>query len=180
MKNLILLSLVIFGFTGCSLLKIASQPFKNTVSNIFGTRVENRYQTLTDGFESKINSQAFKAADAGENDNTVIGYLAGSAINHASSDNNVIIGKSAGTGGGLMSGCIYIGTKAGEFFNGIIVGGDAGGSVVANGTSNDFIQCKATATSGEEFFIFSDGTRIHASGLAIDVTDTLFADAAAA
>ena len=82
--------------------------------------------------------------------------------------------------GGAMDQIVNIGTKAGEFFNGIIIGGDAGGSVVANGTSNDFIQCKATATSGEEFFIFSDGTRMHASGLAVDVTDTLFADAAAA
>ena len=82
--------------------------------------------------------------------------------------------------GGAMDQIVNIGTLAGEFFNGIIVGADAGGSVIANGTSNDFIQCKATATSGEEFFIYSDGTRMHATGLAIDVTDTLFADAAAA
>ena len=82
--------------------------------------------------------------------------------------------------GGAMDQIVNIGTLAGEFFNGIIVGADAGGSVIANGTSNDFIQCKATATSGEEFFIYSDGTRMHCSGIAIDVSDTLFADAAAA
>jgi PAS domain-containing protein len=82
--------------------------------------------------------------------------------------------------GGAMDQIVNIGTHAGEFFNGIIVGGDAGGSVVANGTSNDFIQCKATATSGERFDIYSDGTRMHATGIVIDVSDTLFADAAAA
>lgn len=82
--------------------------------------------------------------------------------------------------GGAMDNIVNIGTKSGEFFNGLIIGGDAGGSVVANGTSNDFIQCKATATSGERFDIFSDGTRMHATGIAIDVSDTLFADAAAA
>ena len=81
--------------------------------------------------------------------------------------------------GGAMDQIVNIGTKAGEFFNGIIVGADGGGSVIANGTSNDFITCTASATSGEEFFIYSDGTRMHASGIAIDVDDTLFADAAA-
>jgi len=81
--------------------------------------------------------------------------------------------------GGAMDQIVNIGTLAGEFFNGIIIGGDAGGSVLANGTSNDFITCTANAASGEEFFIYSDGTRMHASGLCIDVTDTLFADAAA-
>ena len=50
-------------FVPQKLVSFANNDFKNTVSNIFGTRVENRYQTLTDGFESKINSQAFKAAD---------------------------------------------------------------------------------------------------------------------
>ena len=81
--------------------------------------------------------------------------------------------------GGAMDQIVNIGTKAGEFFNGILIGGDAGGSVVANGTSNDFINCKATSTSGEEFFIFSDGTRMHCTGLVVDVSDTLFADTAA-
>ena len=81
--------------------------------------------------------------------------------------------------GGAMDNIVNIGTKATEFFNGIIIGGDAGGSVVANGTSNDFINCKATATSGERFDIFSDGTRMHATGIAVDVSDTLFADTAA-
>jgi len=81
--------------------------------------------------------------------------------------------------GGAMDQIVNIGTLAGEFFNGILVGGDAGGSVIANGTSNDFINCKATSTSGEEFFIYSDGTRMHATGIVIDVSDTLFADTAA-
>ena len=82
--------------------------------------------------------------------------------------------------GGAMDQIVNIGTKAGEFFNGILVAqdGDAG-PAVANGTSNDFIQCKATATSGETFFIYSDGTRMHVHGLIVDGDDTLFADAAA-
>jgi len=84
--------------------------------------------------------------------------------------------------GGALDQIVNIGTKAGEFFNGIIIGGDAGGSVVANGTSNDFINCHGASdnsTSGETFFIYSDGTRMHCAGLAVDVTDTLFADTAA-
>ena len=82
--------------------------------------------------------------------------------------------------GGAMAQIVNIGTKAGEFFNGILVAqdGDAG-PAVANGTSNDFIQCKATATSGETFFIYSDGTRMHVHGLIVDGDDTLFADTAA-
>ena len=84
--------------------------------------------------------------------------------------------------GGAIDQIVNIGTKAGEFFNGIIIGGDAGGSVVANGTSNDFINCHGAsdnATSGETFWIYSDGTRMHCSGLAVDTSDTLFADTAA-
>ena len=83
--------------------------------------------------------------------------------------------------GGAMDNIVNIGTKAGEFFNGIIVGSDAGGSVVANGTSHDFINCKgdALSTSGERFDIFSDGTRMHATGIAVDVSDTKFAATAA-
>jgi len=81
--------------------------------------------------------------------------------------------------GGAMDQIVNIGTLAGEFFNGILVGADAGGSLTANGTSNDFINCKATSTSGEEFFIYSDGTRMHVSGIIIDASDTLFADTAA-
>ena len=81
--------------------------------------------------------------------------------------------------GGAMDQIVNIGTASGEFFNGLLIGGDAGGSVIANGTSNDFINCKATSTSGEEFFIYSDGTRMHCTGLVVDVSDTLFADTAA-
>ena len=80
--------------------------------------------------------------------------------------------------GGTLAQKVNIGTHAGEFFNGILVGGDAGGSAIANGTSNDFITCSASSTSGERFDIYSDGTRMHATGIVIDVSDTLFADAA--
>jgi len=80
--------------------------------------------------------------------------------------------------GGTMDQKINIGTASGEFFNGIIIGGDAGGSVIANGTSNDFITIATSAKSGERFTIISDGTRMHATGWAYDVTHTLFADAA--
>jgi len=83
--------------------------------------------------------------------------------------------------GGAMDQIVNIGTKAGEFFNGILVAQDGDAGVVANGTSNDFINCKGTAnaTSGETFFIYSDGTRMHVHGIIADATDTLFADTAA-
>ena len=80
--------------------------------------------------------------------------------------------------GGTLDQKINIGTASGEFFNGIIIGGDAGGSVIANGTTNDFITIATSAKSGERFTIISDGTRMHATGWAYDVTHTLFADAA--
>ena len=41
----------------------ALNNIENTVSNKFGTRIENQYKVLKDGLESKSNSQAFKAAD---------------------------------------------------------------------------------------------------------------------
>ena len=81
--------------------------------------------------------------------------------------------------GGAMDQIVNIGTVFGEVVNGMIVGGEAGGSVTANGTANDLINCKATSTAGEEFCIYSDGTRMPATGIAIDVSDTLFADTAA-
>ena len=81
--------------------------------------------------------------------------------------------------GGAMDQIVNIGTLAGEFFNGIIFGADGGGGLVANGTSNDFVNCKATATSGERFEIFSDGTRMHITGFCFDASDTVFADTAA-
>ena len=80
--------------------------------------------------------------------------------------------------GGTLDQKINIGTASGEFFNGMIIGGDGGGAVVANGTSNDFITLSTSATSGERFDITSDGTRMHCMGWAIDVSDTKFADAA--
>ena len=81
--------------------------------------------------------------------------------------------------GGAMDQIVNIGTFAGEFFNGILVGGDAGGSDIADGAGDDFINCTADATSGERFDIFSDGTRMHVTGIVIDVTDTKFHTAAA-
>jgi PAS domain-containing protein len=81
--------------------------------------------------------------------------------------------------GGTMDQIVNIGTASGEFFTGLIIGGDAGGSVVANGTSNAFINCTVSATSGERFDFVSTGTQMHCVGIAIDVSDTLFADTAA-
>ena len=81
--------------------------------------------------------------------------------------------------GGTMDQIVNIGTASGEFFTGMIIGADAGGSVVANGTSHDFINCSTSSTSGEKFDFVSDGTRMHCVGIAIDVTDTLFATSAA-
>ena len=82
--------------------------------------------------------------------------------------------------GGTLDQIVNIGTASGEFFNGLIIGGDGGGAVVANGTSHDFINCSVSATSGERFDFVSDGTRMHCTGVVIDVTDTLFATSAAA
>ena len=81
--------------------------------------------------------------------------------------------------GGATGEIVNIGTKAGEFFNGIIVATDASAGGVANGTGHDFIQCKATSTSGERIDIYSDGTRMHATAIVVDFSDTLFATAAA-
>jgi hypothetical protein len=88
----------------------------------------------------------------------------------------VIINESDG---GTMDQIVNIGTASGEFFTGLIIGGDGGGSVVANGTTHDFINCSVSATSGERFDFVSDGTRMHCTGTAIDVSDTLFATSAA-
>ena len=84
--------------------------------------------------------------------------------------------------GGAIDQIVNIGTKAGEFFNGVLVAQDGDAGSVANGTSNDFINCHGAsdnATSGETFFIYSDGTRMHASGFIVDSTETFFADTAA-
>ena len=81
--------------------------------------------------------------------------------------------------GGAMDNICHIKTYAGEFFNGILVGADGGGGQVANGTSNDYItKGTAASTSGEHYFIYSDGTRMHATGVIFDATDTAFADSA--
>ena len=81
--------------------------------------------------------------------------------------------------GGTMDQIVNIGTASGEFFTGMIIGGDGGGAVVANGSSHDFINCSTSSTSGEKFDFVSDGTYMHCVGIAIDVTDTKFATSAA-
>ena len=81
--------------------------------------------------------------------------------------------------GGAMDNIVNIGTKAGEFFNGIIVATDTAAGAVANGTSHDFITFTAAATSGERVDIYSDGTRMHASGIVVDYSDSPFATSAA-
>jgi PAS domain-containing protein len=81
--------------------------------------------------------------------------------------------------GGTMDQIVNIGTASGEFFTGMIIGGDGGGAVVANGSSHDFINCSTDSTSGEKFDFVSDGTYMHCVGIAIDVSDTLFATSAA-
>jgi len=81
--------------------------------------------------------------------------------------------------GGTMDQIVNIGTASGEFFTGLIIGGDGGGAVVANGTSHDFINCSTSSTSGERFDFVSDGTYMHCTGVVIDVSDTLFATSAA-
>ena len=50
-------------FVPQKLIAFSQDNVQNTVSNIFGTREENRYKILTDVFESKSNSQAYRAAD---------------------------------------------------------------------------------------------------------------------
>ena len=81
--------------------------------------------------------------------------------------------------GGTLDQIVNIGTKSGEFFTGCIWGHDGGGNSLANGTSNDFINLTTDAQSGVRFEIHSDGTRMHATGWAVDATDTKFADTAA-
>ena len=80
--------------------------------------------------------------------------------------------------GGTLDNIVNIGTASGEFFNGILIGADGNGSAEANGTSNDFINVTAAATSGERFDIYSDGTRMHAKGVVQNVSDgdTVFAN----
>ena len=81
--------------------------------------------------------------------------------------------------GGTMDQIVNIGTKAGEFFDGCIWCNDGGGNSFANGTSNDFINITTNSQSGARFEIHSDGAKMHATGWAVDASDTLFADTAA-
>ncbi len=79
--------------------------------------------------------------------------------------------------GGTMDQKVNIGTYAGEFFNGVLVAADASAGVVAAST-NDFITCSTSSTSGEFFDIMSNGVAMYCTGVIFDATDTLFADAA--
>ena len=81
--------------------------------------------------------------------------------------------------GGTMDQIVNIGTKAGEFFNGFLIASDGGGSLKADPSQNDFINCSTNSTSGEVFRIMSDGTYMHVTGNVVDASDTLFANTAA-
>jgi len=81
--------------------------------------------------------------------------------------------------GGTLDQIVNIGTKSGEFFTGCIWCNDGGGNSFANGTSNDFINLSTNSQSGVRFEIHSDGSTMHATGWAVDATDTKFADTAA-
>tara|TARA_R100000664_G_scaffold2996_1_gene7036 strand:+ start:6608 stop:9727 length:3120 start_codon:yes stop_codon:yes gene_type:complete len=60
-----------------------------------------------------VGARAFGAADGSETNSTIIGADAGSAINHDSTDGNVIIGNDAGTGGAAaLISCVAIGYNA--------------------------------------------------------------------
>ena len=87
----------------------------------------------------------------------------------------IIIDEDAG---GTLDQKVNVGTLAGEFFMGTIWCSDGGGNSNANGSSNDFINCATTSSTGLRFEIHSDGTYMHCTGWAVDASDTKFADAA--
>ena len=78
--------------------------------------------------------------------------------------------------GGTLDQKVNIGTASGEFFTGCIWCNDGDGNSFSNGTSNDFITCATASQSGLRFEIHSDGSTMHATGWAVDATDTKFAD----
>ena len=80
--------------------------------------------------------------------------------------------------GGTMDQKVNIGTFAGEFFNGFLIASDGGGSLKADPSQNDFINCSTDSTSGEVFHIVSDGTYMHVTGNVVDASDTVFANTA--
>ena len=81
--------------------------------------------------------------------------------------------------GGTMDNKVNIGTKATEFFNGFLIASDGGGSLKADPSQNDFINCSTDSTAGEIFHIVNDGTYMHVDGTIVDATDTKFANTAA-
>ena len=81
--------------------------------------------------------------------------------------------------GGTMDAIVNIGTKTGVFFDGCIWCNDGGGNSFANGTSNDFINVTTNSQSGFRVEIHSDGAKMHATGWAVDASDTKFANTAA-
>ena len=81
--------------------------------------------------------------------------------------------------GGTMDQIVNIGTKAGEFFQGFLLASDGGGSLKADPSANDFINCSVSSTSGEIFHIVNDGTYMHVTGNIVDASDTVFANTAA-
>ena len=81
--------------------------------------------------------------------------------------------------GGTMDQIVNIGTASGEFFNGFLIASDGGGSLKADPSANDFINCSTSSTCGEIFHIVNDGTYMHVTGNIVDATDTVFANTAA-
>jgi hypothetical protein len=55
-KQLIIILFLCFGLTGCSLLKVATAPFKNTVSNVPQSIDKSRAKAMCQG-EAKFNEQ---------------------------------------------------------------------------------------------------------------------------
>ena len=90
-----------------SLVAITSGGRNTAVGKSAGAAmVGNSYNTL-------VGYNAFATANAGEENNVVVGYGAGAAIDDGSSDYNVLIGSSAGNGGAAaIAKCVVVGALA--------------------------------------------------------------------
>ena len=127
-------------------LKAITTGYNNTA---IGT---NAGDALTTGYSNVlIGKDVLGVADGGEQNNVVIGFNAGSAINHNSTSANVIIGSHAGVGGtGYISRNVIIGDDAlvdlnsrNSIYN-TIVGSEAGGGTWAgDGTENTVLGYQA-------------------------------------